>query len=140
MSRPGAKTAISISTGRLCTETPALLEPPRRGLWHWQDEVELTAFEGLDGKPVVLMWPNGRHVRKEHLKRGDHVLFDDDGYVLALGRFNARGRFQMLDFRNCPFPCCAYAGYCCGCCGKSKPALSALGEFCLPAPTAGSSN
>ena len=56
-------------------------------LWHWADDVELTAFEGYDGKPVFLRWQhNGAYVLKEELSRGDHVLFDADGWVLELKR------------------------------------------------------
>ena len=56
-------------------------------LWFWEDPVELTAFEGDDGQPVVLYWQHtGRPVLKEELTRGDHVLFAEDGRVLEIRR------------------------------------------------------
>jgi hypothetical protein len=56
-------------------------------LWFWQDDVELTAFEGYDGEPVVLRWQHsGGYVHKEELRPGDHVFFDADGWVTELMR------------------------------------------------------
>ena len=56
-------------------------------LWHWQDDVELTAFSDGFGGVIVLRWiHSGEFVRKDELIRGDHVVFDGAGYVLTIHR------------------------------------------------------
>ena len=56
-------------------------------LWFWQDDCDLTAFSDGFGGVVVLKWfHNDGYVRKGEISRGDHVLFDCAGYVLAIRR------------------------------------------------------
>ena len=65
------------------------------GLWHWQDDVELTAFEDRRGGVIVLSWPDtGKPVLKHDLQRGDHIFFNDNGYVTELWRPSQRKLWQ----------------------------------------------
>ena len=67
----------------------------KTGLWHWQDDVELTAFLDHRDRVLVLFWPDtGLPVYKNDLQRGDHIFFNDDGYVTELWRPSQRKLWQ----------------------------------------------
>ena len=64
-------------------------------LWFWQDDCDLVAFSDGVGGVIVLRWlSNGALVRKRELKRGDHVLFDRAGNLIAIHR----SRHALLNF------------------------------------------